>query len=485
MTAPKTASKRAKATAAKTVPKVKPLPKPAPRSKRAKASKEDFARWLRDRRVDEIECMVADIAGIPRGKIIPTQKFLDTANARALRLPESVFGQLVTGDVSDSKVILDTEPDIFLEPDPTTLRLVPWYDDPTAQVICNAMYNNGKPVDIAPRHVLRRIMDLYAARGWTPVVAPELEFYLAQKNPDPDYPLQPPIGRSGRPEAGRQSYGIDAVNEFDPLFEDMYDYCDAQGLDLDTLTHESGVAQVEINFHHGDPLSLADQVFLFKRTVRQTALKHGVYATFMAKPYEHEPGSAMHIHQNVLDAKTGANLFAGGESGDTDLFLAHIAGLQTYLPGAMPLIAPYVNSYRRVLKHFSAPINTHWGHENRTVGLRVPESPARQRRVENRVPGADANPYLAIAASLACGYLGMVKGLAPTVPLSGNAYDTDSYALPRHLLHALDLLRQATEVQEILGERLVNLFLDVKHEEHDAYLQVISPWEREHLLLNV
>ncbi len=441
--------------------------------------------WLRARRVSEIECMIPDIAGIPRGKILPTQKFLAIAGQGGLRLPESVYGQLVTGDVADSEMIAETDPDVTLVPDVSTLRPVPWYDEPTAQVICDAVYKDGRPVDIAARRVLRHVLGLYEDKGWEPVIAPELEFFLAKKNPDPDYPLTPPIGRSGRPEAGRQSYGIDVVNEFDPLFEDMYDFCEEQSIDIDTLSHESGVAQVEINFNHGEALGIADQVFLFKRTVREAALKHGVYATFMAKPYEHEPGSAMHIHQNVVDLETRKNLFADDEGRDTDLFWSHIGGLQAHLPSAMPLFAPYVNSYRRVLKHFSAPINTHWGHENRTVGLRVPGSSPTARRVENRVPGADANPYLAIASSLACGLLGMVHGLKPSPPLETSAYDQASYALPRHLLHAMDLLRECDALRETLGDRFVRLFLDIKAEEHDAYQQVISPWEREHLLLNV
>ena len=121
----------------------------------------------------------------------------------------------------------------------------------------------------------------------------------------------PPSGASGRKEPGGQAYGIDAANDFDPIVEDIYDYCEAQELDVDTLSHESGPAQLEINFNHGDPLELADQVFLFKRTVRQAALKHDMYATFMAKPHENEPGSSMHIHQSVMDIKTGKNIFAG------------------------------------------------------------------------------------------------------------------------------------------------------------------------------
>ena len=275
------------------------------------------------------------------------------------------------------------------------------------------------------------------------------------------------------------------MNEFDPIFEDMYDFCEAQDLDIDTLIHESGAAQVEVNFDHGDPLEIADQAFLFKRTMRQAALRHGIYATFMAKPYEGEPGSAMHIHTSIVNAQTGENLFANKQGRDTKLFLSFIAGLQKFLPAAMPLIAPNVNSYRRIVKDLAAPINTHWGHENRTVGLRIPDAKRAARRVENRVPGADANPYLALAATLACGYLGMMNELTPTREMKGNAYESKRYGLPRHLLDALDHLRTATELREVLGARFSQIYMDVKHTEHEAYQQVISAWEREHLLLNV
>jgi glutamine synthetase len=374
---------------------------------------------------------------------------------------------------------------MILVPDAETICVVPWYREPTAQVVCDCVDRKEKPVAVAPRQILKNILALYAAKGWRPVVAPELEFFLSQKNIDPDYPLLPPAGKSGRPQTGRQAYSIDAVNEFDPLFEDVYDYCEAQDIGIDSLIHEEGVAQVEINFNHGDPLQLADHTFLFKRTVRQAALRHDIYATFMAKPYEQEPGSAMHIHQSIVDTHKGKNLFSSKSGKDTRLFLAYIAGLQKYLPAAMPLIAPYVNSYRRLVRYLSAPVNTHWGHENRTVGLRIPESEAKNRRIENRVPGADANPYLAIASSLACGYLGMTQNLSPTKPMEGNAYESMRYQLPRHLLDAISRFRHSQDMRDLLGAAFVDLYSDVKASEHDAYQQVISPWERQHLLLNV
>jgi len=443
--------------------------------------------FLAERKIDEVECLVADMSGIARGKILPAKKFIKSARDSNLRLPESVYLQTVTGEYPDddeSSMATDQDPDIYLRPDPDTISLVPWYKEPTAQVINDAYYAEDKPVDIASRYVLKRVLELYSERNWRPVVAPELEFFLVQVNTDPDLPLQAPVGASGRPETGRQSYGIDATNEFDPIFEDVYDFCETMGLDIDTLTHEAGAAQMEINFNHGDPLWLADQAFLFKRTVRHAAMRHNVYATFMAKPLANEPGSSMHIHQSVVDKRTGRNLFAHRDGSDSALFRSHVAGLQRYLPQVMPLLAPNVNSYRRLQPYLDAPINVHWGVDNRSVGLRVPISTAAGRRIENRLAGADANPYIAIAASLACGYLGMIERLKPSKQVEGSAYRL-AHTLPRTLYDALSRFNACRQIKPLLGERFCQAVDFVKRSELEAYSRVISSWEREHLLLNV
>ncbi len=438
--------------------------------------------FLKDHGISEVEAIIPDLAGVARGKLVPAQKYVEE---EGMRLPESIFLQTVTGDYPlDDSAINPSEIDIVLKADPATMRVVPWAAEPTAQVIHDCYYSDGRPVPLAPRYVLRRVLDLYAAHGWEPVIAPELEFFLVEPNIDSDYPLKPPVGRSGRPENGRQSYSIAAVNEFDPLFDDVYAFCEAQEIEIDTLIHEAGAAQMEINLLHGPALGLADQAFLFKRTAREAALRHKMYATFMAKPMAKEPGSAMHLHQSVVDVRTRQNVFSAPDGSPTTLFFSHIAGLQRYLPAAMSLFAPNVNSYRRVTPHNSAPINVHWGYDNRTAGLRVPMSGPAARRVENRVGGADANPYLAMAASLACGYLGMIEGLKPTEPISGSAYDLP-FQLPRTLAEALRLLRECRPLVELFGERFVLAYAAVKECEHEAFLQVISAWEREHLLLNV
>ena len=177
--------------------------------------------WCEQHQVTEVEALVPDMSGIARGKIMPAHKFWEE---QGMRLPEEIFLQTVTGDYPDDFSAVDpAEIDMVVRADPDSIRLVPWTQDPTAQVLHDCFYDDGSPVEMAPRHVLRRVLKLYEAKGWRPVVAPELEFYLVKPNTDADYPLEPPVGRSGRAESGRQSYSIDAVNEFDPLFEDLYD----------------------------------------------------------------------------------------------------------------------------------------------------------------------------------------------------------------------------------------------------------------------
>ena len=384
----------------------------------------ELEQWLNEHRVTEIECLVPDLTGVARGKILPREKFTED---RGMRLPEVVVAMGVTGEFPDEgpyyDVISPTDRDMHLRPDPTTVRIVPWAVGPDrAGASTTATTARAGWCRTRRARCCAASAGSIAAEGWDPVVAPELEFYLVARNTDPDMPLKPPVGRSGRAETSRQAYSIDAVNEFDPLFEDIYAYCGKMELNVDTLIHEVGAGQMEINFFHGAPLGLADEVFFFKRTVREAALRHDMFATFMAKPIAGEPGSAMHVHQSVIDKATGRNLFSNEDGTPSRAFHWYIGGLQKYMPAAMALFAPYVNSYRRLARFTAAPINIQWGTDNRTVGIRSPVASPQARRIENRVIGADANPYVALAATLACGYLGMKNRLEPTPECKGDAY---------------------------------------------------------------
>ena len=437
--------------------------------------------WIRGRRIEEIECVTPDFAGIARGKVMPAAKFVRESE---VRLPVSIFFASITGDYAEvDHPELLSDGDLTLTPDISTARAVPWAGDPSLQIIHDVLDREGNYVPFAPRQVLRRVLDAYAAKGWTPVVAPELEFYLTKPNPAPDYPLEPPVGRSGRQSTGSQAFSLSQVDEFDTVIEHIYDYADAQGLEIDTIIQEAGAAQLEVNMMHGEPMALADEVFLFKRLIREAALRCGAYATFMAKPIEGEPGSAMHMHHSVVDAE-GRNIFSNADGSETPAFLHFIAGLQNHLPSVIALLAPYVNSYRRYVKDHAAPINLEWGRDNRTTGIRIPVSEPESRRVENRLAGMDCNPYLGIAASLACGYLGLVAGKDPSPECAGDAYASEE-DIPRGLYSALDLFNGAAEMQEVLGHEFARVYSIVKAAEYEEFLQVISPWEREHLLLNV
>ncbi len=437
--------------------------------------------FLRERNIHEVECVIADMTGIARGKILPKDLFLSEGE---MRLPKSVLLNTVNGEQPNNLPYVGaTDPDMICKPDLATLRQVPWAAENVALVIHDCQNFDGSPVGLSPRAVLRRVLALYAERGWQPVVAPEMEFYLVARSSNPHEPLAPPLGRSGKPESGRQSYSIDAVNDFDPFFLELSTFCKQHDLGVETLIHEAGAGQMEINFTHGEALELADRVFLFKRAVRETALRHGIFATFMAKPMETEPGSAMHIHQSVLDSD-GNNIFSLPSGEASPLFFNYIAGLERYTAAATLLLAPHVNSYRRLSRYMSAPTNVHWGFDNRTCGIRVPNSNPRNRRVENRVPGVDVNPYLAMAATLACGYLGMTQGLQPSAPTEGSAEHVHDQ-LPRNLEDAIMRLRECKPLSDILGELFVQAFCEVKELEFATYSRVISSWEREHLMLLV
>ena len=458
-------------------------PPPSITSLRGVPGWEEAQAWLAARHIEDIECLTPDLAGVPRGKMMPASKFLTRTS---LSLPSAIFTHTISGEYADETAEFRYRPDDGdwkLVPDLSTLTRVPWESDPTAQIVCDIHDSEGHPVALTPRNVLRRVLAAYAAHGWRPVIAPEIEFYLVSQNTDPDFPLSPPTGRSGRPVSGGQAYSIAGVNEYDELIDDIYHFAEAQGLEIDTLIHEEGVSQLEINLRHGDPLELADQVMLFKRTIREAALKHSIYATFMAKPMQGQPGSAMHIHQSVVDA-SGANVFVDAEGAETDAFRHFIGGMQALVPAALVMMAPYVNSYRRLAPDMGCPVNTEWGHDNRTTAFRVPPSGPEGRRVENRLPSSDANPYLAIAASLACGLIGMERRLEPTAPTQ-ETVNEGAVTLPRSLLDALALLEREPRLRDALGPKFVAAYVAVKRSEFETFMQVISPWEREFLLLNV
>lgn len=430
--------------------------------------------------VRDVECIFPDISGYPRGKLMPAESFLAGGE---LRICQAIPMQAITGDYSYNPVFPDADPDVRLLPDYATVALAPWASVPRAVVIHDCLELDGSLCQFAPRSTLKSVLAQYAVLGLTPVVAPEIEFYLTAPNADPAQPLQAPVARGGRAEVGQSAFSLNMLNELAPFWNEFRDACRTLGIATDTWIHEVGATQYEINLLHGNAIAASDQAFLFKYAAREIALKHGLNAVFMAKPIAGSAGSSMHLHISVVDAQ-GDNVFSLADGSESPRLGHFIAGLQTCLPELMLMLAPNVNSYRRYVSGSQAPVNLQWGHDNRTTGLRIPASGAAARRVENRVAGADANPYLAMAASLAAGLKGLQEQLAPSAPLIGNAYDS-AHSLPRSMEEALHAMQQSATARELFGDNFVTGYCAVKALELQSFQSEISAWERRFLLPQV
>ncbi len=444
------------------------------------ADRAELAAHFRATGVRDVECLFADVTGYPRGKLMPAASF---AGGGELRICQAIPMQCVTGEYSYDKVFPDSDPDVRLVPDLATLRLAPWASVPRYLAVHDCVELDGSLCEFAPRSVLKNVVARYQALGLTPVVAPEIEFYLTAAMTDPAQPLTPPVGRGGRPEVGQSAFSLNALNELAPFWDAFHAAIDALGIRADTWLHEVGPSQYEINLLHGDPVAVTDQAFLFKTAAREIALQHGLNAVFMAKPLAGEAGSSMHLHQSVVDAE-GRNIFSQADGAESEAFLHYIGGLQAFTPDLTLIYAPTVNSYRRYVAGSQAPINVEWGRDNRTAGLRVPVSPPAARRVENRLAGADANPYLAIAATLAAGLEGLQTRCLPGEPVQDNGYDLPR-GLPRTFFTAHEQMAQSAHAPRLLGERFARAYLAVKALEHESFLNEISAWERRFLLPQV
>ncbi|WP_179149287.1 glutamine synthetase family protein [Pseudomonas syringae] len=404
---------------------------------------------------------------------------------RRLQLARGVLLQCIMGGYPPARFYGSDDGDLALISDPLQIHRLPWSDQPRALAICDAVDLNGEPCLLSTRSQLKAVIARYAARGLVPVVATELEFFVFAPNPDPHQPFMPPVGLDGRREAGHSAFSVSSNNGLRPFFVEVYACMAALGLPRDTVMHEMGVSQFEINLLHGDPLRLADQTFLFKHLLKEVALRHGLVVVCMAKPLAHTAGSSMHIHQSVVAADSGQTVFsnAGGEA--TATFRHFIGGQQACMADFTALFAPNVNSYQRLFHPYASPNNACWSYDNRAAGLRIPSSAAAARRVENRLPGADANPYLAIAASLTAGLYGIEQGLEPTAPMQGEIEVPEELSLPCTLHAALERLKSSQLAKELFGHEFIEGYIASKALELSSFFDEITPWERRVLAAQV
>ena len=425
--------------------------------------------------IDEIECVTPDLNGVPRGKVMTAEGFLD---GRRLQMARGVLLQCIMGGYPASRFYGSDDGDLALVPDPAQIHRLPWSATPRALAICDADELTGQNSRLSTRGQLKAVIARYAARGLAPVVATELEFFVFAPNTDPTQPFRPPVGLDGRREDGFSAFSISSNNGLRPFFSEVYACMAALGLPRDTFMHEMGVSQFEINLLHGDALLLADQTFLFKHLLKEVALKHGLTVVCMAKPLAHTAGSSMHIHQSVVEVDTGRNVFSDETGEPTATFRHFIGGQQADMADFTALFAPNVNSYQRLCHPYASPNNACWSHDNRAAGLRIPASCAVARRVENRLPGADANPYLAIAASLAAGLHGIEHQLEPTAAIQGEFDVPEALSLPCTLHAALERLKRSHLAIELFGKEFIEGYIASKTLELTSFYDEITPWER-------
>ena len=425
--------------------------------------------------IDEVECVTADLNGIPRGKVMTAAGFLE---GRRLQLARGVLLQCIMGGYPEARYYGSDDGDLVLSTTPERVFALPWSEPRRALAICDADELDGRSSGLSSRGLLKRVVAAYAERGWQPVVATELEFFVFERGRDPGQPFQPPLGLDGSRETGGAAFSVSSGNGLRPFFAEVYRCMEALGLPRDTFMHEMGVSQFEINLLHGDPLQVADQTFLFKHLLREVGLKHGLAVVCMAKPLAHTPGSSMHIHQSVVEQGSGRNIFSATDGEATPAFFHFLGGQQAAMADFTLLFAPHVNSYQRLCHPYASPNNACWSHDNRAAGLRIPASGPAARRVENRLPGADANPYLAIAASLAAGLQGLLNELQPTPAIQGEFEVPRELSLPCTMHAALQRLQGSELARQWFGSEFIEGYCATKSMELMSYLDEITPWER-------
>jgi len=425
--------------------------------------------------IDQIECVTPDLNGVPRGKVMTAEGFLE---GRRLQMARGVLLQCIMGGYPPARFYGSDDGDLALVAEPSQIHRLPWSEEGLALAICDANELDGRPSALSTRGQLKAVIARYAALGLAPVVATELEFFVFAPNTDPQQPFLPPVGKDGRRELGHSAFSVSSNNGLRPFFQEVYQCMAALGLPRDTFMHEMGVSQFEINLLHGDPLLLADQTFLFKHLLKEVALKHGLSVVCMAKPLAHTPGSSMHIHQSVVDMATGRNVFSDEQGQPTEAFYHFIGGQQACMADFTALFAPNVNSYQRLCHPYASPNNACWSEDNRAAGLRIPASAPVARRVENRLPGADANPYLAIAASLAAGLHGIEQRLQPAPAIQGEFEVPQALSLPCTLHAALERLKRSALARELFGSEFIEGYIASKTLELTDFFNEITPWER-------
>lgn len=414
-----------------------------------------------------VEALITDLNGIARGKRLPGSA-LDRLFHKGVYLPASTLVLDIWGSEVEATRLVSASGDADLNclPVAGSLRPVPWNQRPAAQVMLQMRTPADTPWHGDPRNVLAAVVERLHARGYRPVVATEIEFRLFAGDVAAD---GAPVPAARPPAFGpAQLYGLDDLALRGDVFADIERACRAQGVPADTLITEQSDGQFELNLLHvDDPLLAADQAILLKRTIKAVARRHGLLASFMAKPFGDQAGNGQHVHVSLLD-DGGHNAFdAGGEP--AALLHRAVAGLIATMPAATALFAPHANSFRRFQPHSHMPLTATWGFDNRMSAVRVPLAGPAATRIEHRVAGADANPYLVLAGVLAGIDHGIAGEREPPPPMAGNAEPAGTVRLPDTWERALDAFRDDPVMGDYLGAAYQHMFTACKEQEQAVF----------------
>ena len=427
-----------------------------------------------NREAETVFAAVCDLNGVWRGKRLSTSQRSKLAGS-GLRMPLSVSALDIWGaDVIDSPLVLASgDADGICMPTGRSPVPMPWMKNTSVFLPLWLQHENGHLSLYDPRVILANIVEAFLAKGMTAVVAMELEFYLYK--PDDVAPAPPPISASGAPMTGDHILSLDDLEQFEDFFDDLYTACTLAGVPAESAIAEAGPGQFEVNLKHiADPLKAADDAAIFKKIVRGIANSHQLGATFMAKPYAERAGNGLHVHFSLLDAN-GRNIFDNGTERGSDLLLNAVAGVLSTMTENTLIWAPHANSYRRLTPGEHAPTAVSWGYENRTSALRIPGGDNASRRIEHRVSGADANPYLVLAAILGGAMAGIENEQQPVKPVTGNAYEQRLPPLASNWENAIARFENATG--DVFTRELREIFAQCKHQELGRYRKNIDVFE--------
>lgn len=423
-----------------------------------------------------IDIIYTSITNVPRGKRIRPHELLGVYN-HGRYLPGSITVVDTQGhDCEDTGLVWeDGDADRLAKPMTNTLVRAPWLGNDTAQCIVSLYELDGEPNKLDPRFILKQIIDLFHKEELYPDVACELEFYLLAQRQNGQRPILPASNISGHTAIGTEVYGLRELDDCMDFLRDLYTGAELQNLPIEAAISEFAPGQLEIGLdHRDDPLRVADEAMMYKRLVKGTAVKHGLEASFMAKPFQGLAGNGQHLHLSILD-KNGKNLFAGTEEDGNQIMRYAIGGMQALMPSSMAIFAPNANSYRRFTSNSYAPVSASWGINNRTVGLRV-TAEEKSRHIEHRISGADVSPYLGLAAVLAGAYHGIKNKIEPSDKVTGDGYSQPEKSpvdLPMNWYESLDKFSKCPLIATYFGEYFQKMFTIVKKTEQNRYNSII------------